>query len=237
MTDLEEAHLDTIFKIFKPNPIPRIFIETGTYRGDSTSAVIDKFCLVHTIELSEAWYKNAKEKFKDNKNVVCHLGDSPEVLAQLLPSIHEPVVFFLDAHYAGVHTARGAEENPLLREIKIISKRKYRDIVIIHDAELLGMCREGGTAGDPIYPAFMCDWRDITIDAIKENLGNKNSNFFYKFREKHLIIFTNQSKFLCFIFRIKFVSVQFFYRQKIRLKKILKKFLNIPGLVNIRIKK
>jgi hypothetical protein len=229
MADIELANLDMIFKKFKPNTVPRIFVETGTYRGDSTSVCADKFHLTHTIDLSQEWYEKAKERFKNNKNVFCHLGDSPRVLAQLLPSIDEPILFFLDAHYAGVYTAKGTEENPLLREIKVISEREYRDIIIIDDANLFGRCQEGG-GGNPYYPPFMLDWKDVTSGAIKENLRNKKSNFFYEINHKQLLIFTNQSLFSCFIFRIKFISAKILTSGKLRLKIIIKKFNNISGL-------
>lgn len=232
MTDIELANLDMIFKRFKPNAVPRIAVETGTYRGDSTGVCADKFHLTHTIELSQEWYEKARERFKNNKNVFCHFGDSPRVLAQLLPSIDEPVFFFLDAHYAGVYTAKGTEENPLLREIKVISEREHKDIIIIDDADLLGRRQEGG-GGNPHYPPFMLDWKDVTLGAIKENLRNKKGNFFYKINHRQLLIFTNQSLFACFIFRIKFISEKILTSGKLRLKIIIQKFNNAFGLGKI----
>ena len=96
--------------------VPKVFVETGTYRGNTIMRVSHMFQSIHTIELSKKWYKYASKRLKGQSHVVCHQGDSAEVLSKLLQEIKEPVLIYLDAHYSGGETAFGKEEAPLLRE-------------------------------------------------------------------------------------------------------------------------
>jgi hypothetical protein len=97
-------------------PRASIAIETGTYYGDGALDLAKFFRTVHTIELSPKWHEFASRRLAEFKNVTCHLGDSAEVLARILPEINEPVLFYLDAHWSGGETARGVEEIHLVRE-------------------------------------------------------------------------------------------------------------------------
>ena len=52
-------------------PLPEVFIETGTFKGETVSAMTDMFSEIHTIELDERWYKEAVNKFKaEGKTIV-----------------------------------------------------------------------------------------------------------------------------------------------------------------------
>ena len=143
------------------------YIETGTYLGNGITNVLNNYEHIHSIELSQKWYEYNIEQFKNNNNVKMYLGDSKNILPNLLNSINEPVTIFLDAHYSGKHTEFGEEETPLLFELDILKNRKYNDIIIIDDCRLLG---KSGFCGcdidDPIYPHMNFDWLNITEDKI-----------------------------------------------------------------------
>lgn len=145
----------------------REYIETGAYLGDGIRSVIGYYETIHSIELSERWYAHNVEQFKMIPNVHVHLGDSSKVLPRLLDEIKQPVTIFLDAHYSGAPTAFGDEETPLLKELDLLRKRPYDDIIIIDDIRFLG---SKGTCGagpdDPVYPTMQYDWSDITAEAI-----------------------------------------------------------------------
>lgn len=157
----------------KRKVVPSVFVETGTYNGGTTIRVLREFKAIHTIELSEKWYRNAINEFKGYKNVFCHFGDSAKVLSKLLPTINEPILFYLDAHYSGGTTALGKEQNPLLRELKIIGDRHQDDIIFIDDLEQMGRSGIMGTLGHAFYPPSEFDWRDITRENIEKALGRK----------------------------------------------------------------
>ena len=82
-------------------------VETGTYLGDTTKFLMRHFNKIHTIELDEGLFKVAERRFKNNKNVVCHLGDSSKILdGGLINELNlstedKKVFFFLDAHWSG----------------------------------------------------------------------------------------------------------------------------------------
>lgn len=116
---------------FLGRPQPRICIETGTYLGDSTRLLATIFREVHTIELSPKYHSLAQENLKDVSGIRFYLGDSGLWVEKILQTIQEPVVVFLDAHWAGGDTACGAEEVPLLRELQSLATRSYPDLLII----------------------------------------------------------------------------------------------------------
>jgi len=83
-------------------------VETGTYLGDTTKYLARHFNKVHTIELDEGLYNVvSNEVFNNNKNVICHLGDSASILQNGLinelnnSTSDKKVFFFLDAHWSG----------------------------------------------------------------------------------------------------------------------------------------
>jgi hypothetical protein len=65
------------------------YIETGTYLGNGITCVLNNYNNIHSIELSNKWYDYNVEQFKNNKNVKMYLGDSKQILPELLKSINE----------------------------------------------------------------------------------------------------------------------------------------------------
>jgi hypothetical protein len=60
-------------------------------------------------------------------------------LPELLARVHEPALFWLDGHYSGGLTARGAKDTPLLEEIEAIAHHGVPGhVVLIDDARCLG---------------------------------------------------------------------------------------------------
>jgi hypothetical protein len=111
-----------------------IFFETGTYSGDTTEKATLVFNEVHSTELSEKIYREAVRRFNNNKNVHLHYGDSPTLLAQILPTISKEIIFWLDAHYCGIGTGRGRSDCPLLEELEAIRlSNKSNSVIMIDD--------------------------------------------------------------------------------------------------------
>ena len=167
---LEELKFFVIPAVAGALRLPKVFVETGTYLGNTTAGASRYFREVHTIELDEKLYKKAQARFRNVKNVTCHHGNSPDVLRTLAPSIDEPVLFYLDAHWSGGVTAHGEVEVPLLEELEIIHGRGYEDFIVIDDLRLIGKSGQVGLRLSREYPLTPFDWRNLTIDAIKERL-------------------------------------------------------------------
>jgi len=110
------------------------FIETGTYMGGTTKWASVHFKKVHTIELSEVLYNKVKDELLAKGNIVPHLGDSRDVLPEILKNTNDNIIFWLDGHYSAGITAGKDDPCPLLKELEIILSRNNDDIILIDDA-------------------------------------------------------------------------------------------------------
>lgn len=125
----------------------RVLVETGTFRGDMVSAMIDQFDRIISIELSEYLYKKARLKFFGFNHIELICGDSALEIKNIIDKIDEPALFWLDGHYSGGKTARGTLDTPIYEELNhILRSRETKHVVLIDDA------REFET--NPSYPAL-----------------------------------------------------------------------------------
>jgi hypothetical protein len=113
----------------------RVFVETGTYLGETTLALREVVERCVTIELDAALHARAQARFAGAPNVELLHGDSGTLIRDVLDRLDQPALFWLDAHYSGAGTARGVEDSPILGELdSILSHRIRNHIVIIDDA-------------------------------------------------------------------------------------------------------
>jgi len=173
----------------------RTVVETGTCLGYSTNNLAKAFSLVHTIELNQKLYENAVRNFNIYPHVMCHYGDSKEVLKTLVPQLSGQVIFFLDAHWSGDNSVDwknslwkgyGVEtsyvgleptpENqvPLLEEIRIIhSEYPEECIIYIDDADKFD--RNGKGISDKGFVGE--DWSHLSLEHIKEVIKDRMIKF------------------------------------------------------------
>lgn len=113
-----------------------IFIETGTYRGETLQAVGHAFRRAYSIELSPELFRAARKRFANCSRISLLEGDSGEVLSQILSTIHEPCLFWLDAHYCFRGTAKGEQYTPIRKELSHIFAHPLvlRHVILIDDA-------------------------------------------------------------------------------------------------------
>jgi len=113
----------------------RVFVETGTYYGDMVAPVKGIFREIYSIELSKSLAEKARRRFRRHAHIRILCGDSATLLADVLASIVEPSVFWLDGHYSGGETARGACDYPVLAELQAIQHHPVKaHVVLIDDA-------------------------------------------------------------------------------------------------------
>lgn len=121
----------------------RTFVETGTNEGEMVEAVKSLFTRIYSVELDMSLFKRAGERFRDQKHIEIVQGDSAEVLPRLLREISTPCLFWLDAHYSGGVTAKGATETPILQEIDDILRHGIKDhLILIDDAWCFGTMKD-----------------------------------------------------------------------------------------------
>lgn len=117
-----------------------ILIETGTYLGDMIFYQLDNFNELYTIELSDELYLKAVQRFKNQKKVHLLKGDSGIILNELMDSINQSCVFWLDGHYSGVfkgvQTAKGEKDCPIYEELTAIFKSNRNHFILIDDARM-----------------------------------------------------------------------------------------------------
>jgi hypothetical protein len=115
----------------------RTLVETGTYLGDMIAAAKDLFNEIYSIELNPKFYEIARRRFSRQRHVRIALGDSGEVLGQVLSGIKAPCLFWLDGHYTrGEFAIRGDRETPIEKELRHIARHplKLEHVILIDDA-------------------------------------------------------------------------------------------------------
>jgi hypothetical protein len=120
-----------------------VLVETGTYMGDTIDILKSSFSEIYSIELDEKLFKRAKKLFKDFPGIKIIQGDSTVILPKLIKKYNKPVLFWLDAHYSGIGTARGKENSPVSQELKAILNHKVKNHVILIDDAREFVGREG----------------------------------------------------------------------------------------------
>ncbi len=149
-------------------------VETGTYLGFMVDAVKNTFNRIYSIELEEALFRRAAKKFSRYGHISILQGDSGEVLSGLLGSLHEPCLFWLDAHYssgAAFKTARGTLETPIVTELShILSHPKAAEhVILIDDAREFTGANDYPTIAElermvrNLQPAFGLEVRDDIV--------------------------------------------------------------------------
>jgi hypothetical protein len=113
---------------------PKIFVETGTHVGNTTLNMSKHFARCVTIELSNELHARALKLFESIANVTCLHGNSGVVIKDILKTLDEPALFWLDAHHSGGETA-GAGYDPIFEELGAIYSHKIKNhIILIDDA-------------------------------------------------------------------------------------------------------
>ena len=151
----------------------RVYVETGSYRGDGIEHMLNhsQYEEVHSIELAEQWYEHCCLRFNDEPRVHMHHGNSKSKLPEVTGNYDEQITFFLDGHYSGRAEQWGDEETPLIQELEFIATRQCAgDIVIVDDCRMLGKMGESGSEGNDLWPAMTYDWRHITHESIRAKL-------------------------------------------------------------------
>ncbi|HEX2446298.1 MAG TPA: hypothetical protein VHJ77_20280 [Vicinamibacterales bacterium] len=132
----------------------RTFVETGTFAGETTAALAASVERIISIELDPPLAEAARVRFAAAPHITILEGNSGELLRRAIASLTDPALFWLDGHYSGSITARGAQDSPITDEIEAILAHPARGhVVLIDDARHLNGC-DG-------YP---------TIDALRERI-------------------------------------------------------------------
>ncbi len=121
----------------------KVFVETGTYYGDTVEALKDVFDRIYSIELSTELYEQARLRFADEAHIQLICGDSSVELRRIMGRLDRPALFWLDGHYSGGVTAQGEKDTPILEELACILDAPDRGhVIVIDDARCFGRDRD-----------------------------------------------------------------------------------------------
>lgn len=133
------------------------FIETGTYKADTTLEAAKIFENVYSIELVEQLYNESKCKCKGVEHISLFLGNTLELLPKIIDTIDDTgMMFFIDAHQSGSDTSHIGKNVPCLEELDIILStipKEAKGIFIIDDLRL--------------FDAYW-DWKGINLITIED---------------------------------------------------------------------
>ena len=126
----DETEMPPLGTTFEPYSVPlhllkkaaatsTMFIETGFYRGLSTSVARAVFDTVISVEISESLWRQGVERFADVSGVHILHGDSGALLPGILAGLEgRRATLWLDAHYSGGKTSAGATSTAIRAEME-----------------------------------------------------------------------------------------------------------------------
>lgn len=156
----------SIIKSYQQHTGYNVLIETGTYTGEMVYTQRNNFKKIHSIELSDYYYKKAVERFKKFLHIKLWHGNSSDILPLILNELHHSAIFWLDGHYSGGKTAgneHDQKQTPILSELDAVFTHKGAHLILIDDAR--------NFIGTNDYP---------TIEELKQYLNNKNRNYTFE---------------------------------------------------------
>ncbi len=115
----------------------RTLIETGTYYGEMVAAVKRDFDRIISVEYDPALAKRAARRFERDPRIRIIEGDSRVVLPEILKSIREPALFWLDAGYWGWENLR-RDPDRLSAEVEaVLAHPVPGHVILMDDARML----------------------------------------------------------------------------------------------------
>lgn len=136
-----------------------VWVETGTFMGDTTALLALDAKEVYTIEPDKALFDKAVARFNDDSHVHVIHGLSEEAFPSLLPTLSGAVNFWLDGHFSGGITHQGPTDCPVREELLNIENNlgRYEKIVVLIDDV---RCFDPSILEYSDYPDinFLVDW-------------------------------------------------------------------------------
>ena len=146
---------ERLLKLFIRELPLEVFVETGTFKGETLRMATRHFQECHSVELSADLHREVAPQFEGKPGVHLHHGGSPGYLREHREAFSQrPAFFWLDAHWCvAEHTAGADSQSPLLAELEAIGRLHPDSLVAIDDARLY-LC-------PPPAPHRLADWPDF----------------------------------------------------------------------------
>jgi len=117
----------------------RTFIESGTYRGDTTAFFLPHAERLITVEVDDDLFRRARARFAGEPKITVVQGDALVEIPRIVEAEAEPAMIWLDGHYSGGVTGRGVEDEPALAIIERLGKiAPAGTTIVVDDLRLFG---------------------------------------------------------------------------------------------------
>jgi hypothetical protein len=110
----------------------RVLVETGTYYGEMVQAMRKRFDEIYSVEYDPQLAQRAAAKFQRWPHIHILEGDSQVKVPELLQTLRQPALFWLDAGYYGWAGLQGDKQR-LTTELESILRHQVPDHVILMD--------------------------------------------------------------------------------------------------------
>jgi hypothetical protein len=120
----------------------RVLVETGTYYGEMVDAMRTRFDTIYSVEYDHALAQRAQQKFSRWPHIHILEGDSQQKIPELLKTLDQPALFWLDAGYYGWAGLQGDKQR-FTSELESILRHRIRHIILMDDAR--GLNGENGS--------------------------------------------------------------------------------------------
>lgn len=121
------------------NFINKVFVETGTFQGETVEKIINnsnlKLSKIISLELSDTFYENCKKKFEKFENISIVKTNSKIGLLNEIEKIDQKITFWLDSHYSCTDNVGYDPETicPVLFELDQIKNHPIKSHTIMVD--------------------------------------------------------------------------------------------------------
>lgn len=140
----------------------RIFVEAGTYRGETTAFFVPHVDQVISVELHDGLFAAAQQRFSHETKVTLVHGDSLVEIPKVVANCPTPPLVFLNGHFSGAGTAEGEEMEPAESTLRRLADVTPAGItIVIDDLRLFG----SGLAGFPELDAITSAARGVPHSA------------------------------------------------------------------------
>jgi len=124
--------------------VTSVFVETGTYEGNTIDRVAKskKDTQLISLELSGIYSARCKKRFEQNPMITIHKANSKYDLGKIIKDINEPITFWLDSHWSeSPHVVCDPEIFcPILFELDQIKAHAIKThTIMVNDLSLLNM--------------------------------------------------------------------------------------------------
>lgn len=155
------------------------FVETGTYKAGTALMAAKHYENVYTTEIHTSLYEESMKRADSEgiTNVTFMLGDSPELLKDIVPRVKEGAVFFIDSHVSGPDSGWNKKQRvPLLEELDVILVSNVGPSVFIFN--------------DVRFWGEVWDWVHVSKIKIVKRFTEQGYNItsFYEENDKFIVI-------------------------------------------------